>query len=115
MIFPHGISISVIDPSNKTRIAETEDGRYYLEVKFSASESDSSVEVLCKMTPSALFVIGIFVPCIVSLIIAIVLVIVIYILRKKRKGKNIIPTLEEEDLTGYEEEDYYVPPPPGSK
>jgi hypothetical protein len=115
MIFPHGLSINVNDPSNKTKVAEMEDGRYYFEIKFSDSESDLTVEILCKMSPSALFVIGIFLPCIISLVIAIFLVIVIYLIRKKRKGKKITPTFDEEEITGYEEEDFYVPPPPGSK
>ena len=115
MIFPHGISIEVSDPLNKAAVKETKDEKDYIEIKFNASESNLTVEVSCKMIPSALFVVGVFLPCIVSLIIAIILIIVIYIIRKKRKGKKIETPIEEEDLTGYEAEDYYVPPPPGSK
>jgi len=116
IIFPHGISISANDPLGKTDVKKTGDGRFYLEATFSASESDLTMDVSCKMTPSALFIIGIFMPCIISLIIAIVLIIVIYIIRKKRKGKKeSISIVDEEDLTGYEDEDYYVPPPPNSK
>lgn len=115
MIFPHGMSITVTDPTNRTKVLKTEDGRYYFEVTFRAYESNQNVEISCKMNPSALFIIGVFIPCILSLVIAIVLVIVIYLVRKKRKGKTITPTFDEEELTGYEEEDFYVPPPPGSK
>lgn len=115
MIFPQGISIDVSDPLNKAVIKETKDGRQYIEITFSASESNLSVEVSCKMTAPALFIIGVFMPCIVCFIIAIILIIVIYIIRKKRKGRKIITTTGEEDLTGYEDENYYVPPPPGSK
>lgn len=115
MIFPHGISIDVSDPLNKAVEKETEDGRNYIEITFSASESNLTAEVSCKIIPSALFIIGIFMPCIVSLIITIILIVVIYIVRKKRKGKKTATTAEEEELTGYEDEDYYVPPPPDSK
>jgi hypothetical protein len=115
MIFPHGIYVDTNDLLNKAVVKETKDGRYYIEITFSESEADLVVEISCKMTPSALFIIGLFMPCIVSLIIAIILIIVIYIIRKKRKGRKIETTVEEEDLTGYEDEDYYVPPPPGSK
>ena len=93
-----------------------DDGRYYIKIMFSADESNEMVEVSCKMIPSALFIIGVFTPCIVSLIITFILIIVIYIIRRKRKikkGELHIP--EEEEITGYEEEDFYVPPPPGSK
>ena len=115
IIFSHGIYVDTNDLLNKAVVKETKDGRYYIEITFSDSEADLDVEVSCKMTPSALFIIGLFMPCIVSLIIAIILIIVIYIIRKKRKGRKIETTIEEEDLTGYEDEDYYVPPPPGSK
>ncbi|KYK28355.1 hypothetical protein AYK20_01220 [Thermoplasmatales archaeon SG8-52-1] len=110
MIFPHGISILVDDPLNKTYMDKTKDGRYYLVTTFSVSESNLTLEVSCKMTASAFFIIGIFVPCILSFVIALILIIIIYILRKKRKGKKI-KTSAEEDFTGYEDEDYYVPPP----
>jgi hypothetical protein len=112
MIFPNGISIEVNDPFNKSIVKKTGDDRYYLEIMFSEDESNLTVEVSCKMNPSALFVIGMFLPCIVSLIIAIILIVLIYILRKKRKKTEKEPFIEEEDLTGYEEEDYYIPPPP---
>lgn len=116
MIFPHGISIEIRDPLNKAEVKETGDGRHYIEITFSTSESNLTDVVSCKMIPSALFVIGVFMPCIVSLIITIILIIVIYIIRRKRKGRKIeTPPEEEEDLTGYEEEEYYVPPPPESE
>jgi hypothetical protein len=111
IIFPNGISIKVNDPSNKTIVTETKNGRDYLLISIDPSESDSKIEVSCKMTPSILFILGIFLPCIVSFVIAILLIIVIYILRKKRKKSKGFTV---EDTTGYEEEDYYVPPPPGS-
>ena len=67
------------------------------------------------MTPSSLFIVGVFVPCIVSLVIALILIIIIFLIRKKRKGKKIETPIEDEEITGYEDEDFYVPPPPDSK
>jgi hypothetical protein len=67
------------------------------------------------MIPSALFIIGVFVPCIVSFIIAIILIIIIYLTRKKRKKGKIKTHIEKDDFTGYEDEEFYVPPPPSSK
>jgi hypothetical protein len=115
MIFPHGISIDVSDPLNKAVVKETNDERDYIEITFSASESNLTVEVSCSMTAPALFIVGVFMPCIVSLIITFILIVVIYIIRKRRKGRKIETTTEEEDLVSYEDEDYYVPPPPGTK
>jgi hypothetical protein len=117
IIFPSGILIEISDPLNKAEFGELNDGRNYLQIKFSASESDQIVDVSCKMIPTALFIIGIFTPCIISLFITLVLIIVIFIIRKKRRIKRgeVHFPVEEEDTTGYEEEDFYVPPPPGSK
>ena len=116
MIFPHGISIDASDPLNKTTVEKMKDGRYYILTTFSASEENLFLEISCKITPSAIFVIGIFVPCIISLVIAIILIIIVSIIRKKRRGKKVdIPIEPEEDITGYEEEDFYVSPPPNLK
>jgi hypothetical protein len=118
IIFPHEIRLSVSDSLNKSDVKKTRDGRQYIEITFSASEANLTVDVSCKITPSALFILGILTPCLVSLIITIILVIVIFIIRRKRRFKKAeaAPMIdEEEDLTGYEDEDYYIPPPPGSK
>jgi len=116
IIFPNGILIEISDPLNKADFGQLNDGRYYLEIKFSASESYQELDVTCRMIPSALFIIGIFIPCIISLFITIVLIIVIFIIRRKRKrmgGEELHP--EKEEKTGYEEREFYVPPPPGKK
>jgi len=116
IIFPKGISIDVSDPQNKSEIKYTKDGREYLLISFDASESEqiSQLEVSCKMTPSGLFLIGIFSPCLISFFIAIVLIIIIILIRRKRKGRKE-PSISDEEITGYEDEEYYVPPPPESK
>ncbi len=107
--------VCVSDQLNKTVVGKTDDDRYYFEVTFSASESNLSTIVSCKMIPSALYIIGVLLPCIASIIITIILIIVILIIRKKRKIKKPKKISKEEDITSYEEEDFYVPPPPGSK
>jgi len=116
IVFPNGINIEFSDPLDKAEFGQLNDGRYYLQIKFSASESNQELDVTCKMIPSALFIIGIFIPCIISLFITIILIIVIYIIRRKRKIKRgEVHYPREEEKTGYEEEDFYVPPSPGSK
>ena len=114
MIFPEGMSLDVRDPLNKAKVKTRDDGREYLEISFNESEFNLTDIVSCKITLSALFITGIFMPCIISIIITILLVIVIYIVRRKRKRVRG-EVVEEEDLSGYEDEDYYVPPPPGPK
>ena len=115
IIFPNGISIEIDDPLNRSLKKELSDGRQYFEISFSQSESNLTSAVSCKLTPSILFIIGIFIPCIVGLVITIILIVVILLIRKKRKQKGPRPKVEEEDLISYEGEDYYVPPPPNSK
>lgn len=115
IIFPNGISIDVNDPLNRSIKKELSDGRQYFEISFSKSEANLTCVVSCKLRPSALFIIGVFIPCIVGLVITIILIVLILIIRKKRKQKGTVPKVEQEDLSGYEGEDYYIPPPPNSK
>ncbi len=116
MFFPKGTTVVVNDSLNRAVVKKNDDGREYIEITFTASESGLIDVVTCKIVPSALFVIGIFMPCIMSLIITIILVIVIYSIRKKRKkGKGKDMVVEEESFEGYRDQDYYVPPPPSSK
>lgn len=125
MFFPRGTSVDASDSLNKLVPGKTSDGREYIEISFSASESGLTDNVRFKIVPSPLFALSIFLPCIVCLIIAVVLIIAILIIRKKRKGfggKRSRPKKtkeskedEEEESGGYEEQEYYVPPPPSSK
>lgn len=110
IIFPHGTTIEVDDSLDKTTIGKTEDGRYYLELYFSASESGLTDVVSCKIVPSILFIVGLFMPCIVSLIITIILVIVIYTIRRKRRGGGKTTVKDEKAPNSIEEQGYYVPP-----
>ena len=116
--FPNGITVEADDTLGKNIVrGETEKGQQYIEIAFSANETQNVDVVTCKLTPSTLYVIGLFLPCIISIVLGVILVILIYILRKKSKGKRGIISKEEEpdDFTGYEGEDFYVPPPPPSK
>jgi hypothetical protein len=112
--FPHGTNVNVEDSLGRVSIATAEDGRKYIEVAFTASESDLEDYVNCKIVPSLLFVLGIFMPCVVSFIIVIILVAVVVILRRKRKGKKITVVEKDSNIEEYEDQDYYVPPPPPS-
>ncbi|MDH7506578.1 MAG: hypothetical protein QHH15_02160 [Candidatus Thermoplasmatota archaeon] len=115
IIFPNGVSVDVADPLNKTQKKQLSNGRQYIEISFSGLETNTTYEVLCKMNPSLLFIIGILTPCIVGLIITIVLIVLIFIVRKKRGFKRKTPKVRKEEVTGYEDEEYYVPPPPNSR
>ena len=115
VIFPHGTTVEFNDSLGRAVVKETDDGRKYIEISFNASESGLIDKVTCKIIPSTLFVVGIFMPCIISLIITIIMIIVILIIRKKRRGKTETVAEEEEGFEGYEDQEYYVPPPPSSK
>jgi len=116
VFFPKGLSSVEYDDSlGRASIAETDDGRYYLEITFDTGESGVSDTLTCKMIPSPLFMLSIFMPCILSLVIFIILIAVIVIIRRKRRFGGKKPKVrkeEKEEFEGYEEQDYYVPPPP---
>jgi len=113
IIFPKGISVTVVNMGNKTVLqGETNDGRSYVELSF--LEDEVATEVIgCVLSASPLYLIGLFVPCILSFILVVVLIIIVFIIRKKRGGRK--PKKRESEPTGYEDHDYYVPPPPASK
>jgi len=110
VIFPQGISIETSDSLSKSLVKQTTDGRDYIEISFEPNEGNLSVEVSCKMTASAFFIAGIFVPCIISFVIALILIIVIYMIRKRRGGRKTIRVPQDEEGSGYEDEKYYIPP-----
>ena len=110
IIFPKGITVDAYDEHNKTKVKETTEGRYYLEISFSPSESDLIVNTTCIMTPSVLFTIGILTPCFVTLFIILILIIVIIMLRRKR-GRIKPVKKREETPPEIANEEYYIPPP----
>ncbi|UCD13136.1 MAG: hypothetical protein JSW60_06130, partial [Thermoplasmatales archaeon] len=112
IIFPKGISVDAKDTLNKSMIqGETSDGREYIELSFEADDSVETNVVVCKLSTSSFYLLGLFLPCLLSLLLVIILIIIVYLIRKKKKGRKII----HEEVTGYEDQDYYVPPPPQSK
>jgi hypothetical protein len=117
IIFPQGISLTSEDPQDKSHVNITRDGRRYMEIVFSPDEAGTSTEVTLNINPSLFLILGLFMPCIISLIITIMLIFVVIIFRRKRKRKGppVYSPPASEDAGGYEEEDYYIPPPPGSK
>jgi len=114
IVFPQGTIIKIKDTLNKVAIDKTKDGRYYFEISFNTSESGLTDVVSCTITPSLLFIIGLFMPCIVSLILTIILVIVIYLIRKRKTGRVITVKEGRKTEDSIEEQEYYVPPPPPS-
>jgi len=113
IIFPAGLKIKLYNESNQLFLNITEDGKYYIEINFNKNQSDLNEYISFKITPSYLFIISLFLPCIISLFITIILVIIIYMLKRKRrvnKQFSIRPKIEKNN-TGNEVE-YYVPPPP---
>jgi hypothetical protein len=114
IIFPQGLYIDVKDPLNKATVKETSDGRDYILLTFESSEANLSNIITCAMTPSFLFIVGAFTPCIISFFITIVLIIVIFLIRRKRKGGKPIKQ-DHEETFDYNGEEYYIPPPPPSK
>ncbi len=118
IIFPNGVSVDARDEYDRAIVKTAEDGRQYIEVSFTPEDDDLSFNVSCSVVPSALFLIGLFTPCLLSFFITVLLLIVLILFRKKRRRGRKVKQREpeyEEVNTGYEERDYYIPPPPGSK
>ena len=115
IIFPQGLDVSVNDSLNKVIVNKTQDDRYIIEINFNENESGLIDSISFKIEPSFLFLLTIFIPCILSMFIAIILVIIIYFFRKKRRrGKGILTSDKNKKFEKIEEQDYYIPPPPPS-
>lgn len=116
MSFPKGITVNVLSSSQPIVQQVSSDGNALLSVRLNASEEGKVINVLISMQPSALYILGLFVPCIISVVITFILFIVVFIIRKKRnllqKGKQEPHHQGKND--GYENEEYYVPPKPPS-
>jgi hypothetical protein len=114
--FPKGVTVEAEDTLDKFILyGETEEGYNYIEISFDANETQEIDVVTCKLTASALYVVGLFLPCMLSLVLVIILIIVIVIIRRKRGEKRgFVREEEPPESSGYEDQDYYVPPPPSS-
>ena len=116
IMFPHGLKIKLNNESKRLILNTTEDGKYYIELSFNKNQSTLNESVYFKITPSFIFIIGLFLPCIISLLITVILVMLIYIIKRKRRIKKQFITGEnKENYDISKERDYYIPPPPSSK
>lgn len=119
VIFPRGITINASESTGRPLISgKTNDGRDYVELSFDSGEINQSTALTCAMTVSPVYVLGLFLPCILVFILMVVLVIIIYLIRKKRGGfrraKRKLFEPEDAEPSDYGGEEYYVPPPPSS-
>lgn len=112
IIFPKGVSLDVSDSLGKAIVRSTNDERQYIEVNFSPSEGNITLDVFCDVKPSIPFILIILLPCFIALFIVILLIAVLIIIRRKKRGRKL-PV--EEEVSPYEGEEYYVPPPPDTK
>jgi hypothetical protein len=119
IIFPRGITVNASESEGKPLITgKTNDGRDYVELSFDAGSTNQSTVLTCAMNASPVYILGLFLPCILVFILLVVLVIIIYLIRKKRgglrRGKRKLFEPEDNEPFEYSGEEYYVPPPPSS-
>jgi hypothetical protein len=119
IIFPRGITVNASDSAGKPLITgKTNDGRDYVELSFDAGSAAQSTVLSCVLNVSPVYVLGLFLPCILVFILLIVLIVIIYLIRKKRgglrRGKGKLFEPEDNEPSDYGGQNYYVPPPPPS-
>ena len=119
IVFPRGITVNASDSAGKPLITgKTNDGRDYVELSFNADSATQSTVLTCVLNVSPVYILGLFLPCILVFILLIVLVVIIYLIRKKRgglrRGKKKLFEPEDNEPSDYGGQDYYVPPPPPS-
>jgi hypothetical protein len=119
IIFPRGITVNASESADKPLIiGKTNDGRDYVELSYDAESTTQSTILTCAMNASPVYILGLFLPCLLVFILLVVLVVIIYLIRKKRgglrRGKRKLFEPEDNEPSEYGREDYYVPPPPSS-
>jgi hypothetical protein len=124
IIFPKGITVNCSDSLGKISLSGAlNDGREYVEVSFDEGALNQSMNqstvLTCVMNASPVYVLGMFLPCILVFLLLIILVVIIFVIRKKRgglrRGKGKIFEPDDDEPTDYASQEYYVPPPPSSK
>ena len=120
IIFPRGITINASEDTGRTLIVgKTNDGRDYVELTFDEGTESQSVLLTCVLRTSPIYVLGLFLPCILVFLLLVVLIVILYLIRKKRgglrRGKRKLFEPEDTEPSVYSEQEYYVPPPPSSK
>jgi hypothetical protein len=119
IIFPQGITVNVSTPFGKSIITgKTSDGHEYAELSFDPESAQQSTVLACVLNASPVYVVWIFLPCLLVFILLIVLIVIIFLIRKKRgglrRGKRKLFEPEDNEPSDYRGEEYYVPPPPPS-
>jgi hypothetical protein len=119
IIFPRGIEINASENTGKPLIiGTTNDGRDYVELTFDEETAANSTVLTCVLNASPVYVLGLFLPCILVFLLLIVLIVIIYLIRKKRggirRGKRKLFEPEDNEPSDYSDQEYYVPPPPSS-
>jgi hypothetical protein len=119
IIFPRGITVNTSDSAGKPFITgKTNDGRDYVELTFDTGSAAQSTVLTCVLNVSPVYVLGLFLPCLLVFMLLVVLAVIIYLIRKKkgglRRGKGKIFEPEDNEPAEYGKQDYYVPPPPPS-
>lgn len=122
LVFPRGVSVNASESAGKPVIAgQTNDGRQYVELVFDPQSSANASLLTCVLTVSPVYVLGMFLPCILVFILLIILIVILVLLRRKRGGfrrekqpreRRMEP--EESEPVDDAEPEYYVPPPPPS-
>jgi hypothetical protein len=120
IIFPRGITVNATESSGKSFITgTTNDGQAYVEFSFGNESLTLPTNLTCVLHASPVYVLSLFLPCILVFLLLVVLVIIIYLIRKKkggiRRGKVKLFAPEDNEPEEYGEQEYYVPPPPPSK
>jgi len=120
IIFPQGIAVNASDTAGRSVVSgKTSDGHDYVELSFEPDATAQSTVLICSLSASPVYVIWIFLPCLLVFVLLIVLTVIILIIRKKRgglrRGKRKLFEPEDNEPNNYSGEEYYVPPPPPSK
>jgi len=119
IIFPRGITVNASESAGKAFVTgKTNDGRDYVELSFEAGSLTQSTVLSCVLNVSPVYILGLFLPCILVFALLVVLIVIIYLIRKKkgglRRGKGKLFEPEDNEPAEYGGQDYYVPPPPPS-
>jgi hypothetical protein len=120
IIFPRGIEINASENTGRSLIiGTTNDGRDYIELTFDEGAAAQASVLTCVLHASPVYVLGLFLPCILVFLLLVVLIIIIYLIRKKRgglrRGKRKLFEPEDNEPSDYSGQEYYVPPPPSTK
>lgn len=129
-VFPKGITAAASDTQGKQiTYGKTIDGANYIELTLDEKGTPEIDALLFTMTAEPLYILGLFLPCILTLFLVIILIIVVYFIRRKRgpilvrgekkprrrKSRRTEKSEEGDEEEGFEGQDFYVPPPPGSR